>query len=60
MTDSTGYRNSVVLSEVSAAAGLERPAFLPETCTDPFAGTISVFVYAVGNGMTEVLFSPAE
>jgi fucose permease len=57
--DRIGYRKSVVVSEISSAAGLAGLAFLPELCTDHFTGIIiSVVIYAVGSGLIEVLGSP--
>lgn len=57
--DVIGYRKCIVLSEVLAAAGLIGLAFLPNIMHNPFAGImISVFVYACGSGLIEVLASP--
>ena len=57
--DHIGYRKCVVAAEVCSAAGLAGLAFFPELFHDPFAGIIvSVFIYAVGSGLLEVLGSP--
>lgn len=57
--DKLGYRPCAVAAEVCSAAGLIGLAFLPELLPDPFAGImLSVFVYAVGSGLIEVLGSP--
>lgn len=57
--DKIGYRVCIVASEISAAAGLVGLAFLPEIMPSPFAGIIiSVFFYAIGSGLIEVLGSP--
>ena len=57
--DKIGYRISIVTSEVFAAAGLIGLATLPNVMTNSFAGIlISVFFYAIGSGLIEVLASP--
>ena len=57
--DSIGYRKSVIASQIIAAAGLIGLAWLPELFGDPFVGIIiSVFLYAIGSGLIEVLCSP--
>ncbi|MGN0377614.1 MAG: MFS transporter [Suilimivivens sp.] len=57
--DRIGYRTSIVLAHVFAAAGLIGLTFLPELFADPFIGLLlSVIIYAVGGGLTEVLISP--
>ncbi len=57
--DSIGYRKSVVASQIIAAAGLVSLAWLPGLFGDPFVGIlISVFLYAIGSGLIEVLCSP--
>lgn len=56
--DRIGYRASILLAHVCAAAGLLLLTVLPEIM-DPFAGILlSVTVYAIGGGITEVLISP--
>ncbi len=53
-----GYRVSAVTAHVFSAVGLVLLAVLPRVM-DPFSGIlISVSVYAVGGGMTEVVISP--
>ena len=57
--DRIGYRRSIVVSQISAGLGLIGLAFLPGMLSDPFVGVIiSVFFYAVGSGLIEVLCSP--
>lgn len=57
--DKIGYRASMILSHIFAAAGLVLLTFLPECFSDPFVGILlAVMVYAVGGGLLEVLISP--
>ena len=57
--DKIGYRASVIIAHICAAAGLILLSFLPEIMPDPYMGIlISVFFYAVGGGLIEVLISP--
>lgn len=57
--DKIGYRTSIILAHVFAAAGLIGLTFLPDLFADPFAGLLlSVIIYAIGGGLTEVLISP--
>ncbi len=57
--DRIGYRVSAIASEAASAAGLIALAFLPGLLPDPFTGImISVFIYALGSGLIEVLASP--
>ncbi len=57
--DKIGYRASVIIAHICAAAGLMLLTFLPELTRDPFTGIlIAVFVYAIGGGLIEVLISP--
>lgn len=57
--DRIGYRASMILANVTAAAGLALLTVLPSLLPDAFAGIlISVMVYAVGGGLLEVLVSP--
>ena len=57
--DKIGYRASVLIAHVCAAAGLGLLTILPEICPTPFIGIlISVIIYAVGGGLLEVLVSP--
>lgn len=57
--DKIGYRISVVLAHIFAAAGLAGLVFLPDLLPDPFAGLLlAVCIYALGGGLIEVLISP--
>lgn len=57
--DKIGYRLSMVIAHVFAAAGLCLLTILPEVLSSPFAGIlIAVMVYAIGGGLLEVLVSP--
>ena len=57
--DRIGYRPCIVAAHVFAAAGLIGMAVLPFALPDPFAGLLlSVILYAIGGGLTEVLVSP--
>lgn len=57
--DKIGYRTSVIIAHVTAAAGLIMLTFLPEIIPDTFMGIlVSVCIYAVGGGLLEVLVSP--
>lgn len=57
--DKIGYRASVILAHVCAAAGLLGLTILPDLFSDPYWGIVlSVGIYAVGGGLIEVLISP--
>ena len=57
--DKIGYRASVIIAHICAAAGLVLLTVLPELFADPFVGILmSVMIYAVGGGLLEVLVSP--
>lgn len=57
--DKIGYRASVIIAHICAAAGLLLLTILPEVLPDHFAGILcAVVVYAVGGGLIEVLISP--
>mgnify|MGYP002510599587 FL=1 len=57
--DKIGYRASIMIAHIFAAAGLLGLAVLPELLPDAYAGLlISVTVYALGGGLLEVLVSP--
>lgn len=57
--DRIGYRLSIMLAHILAAAGLLGLAVLPELLPDAYAGLlISVMIYAFGGGLLEVLLSP--
>ena len=54
-----GYRTSVIVAHSCSAVGLASLTVLPELLPDAFGGIlISVFIYAVGGGLIEVLISP--
>lgn len=57
--DKIGYRVSMIMAHLFAAAGLLSLTILPERISDPFIGIlISVTIYALGGGLIEVLVSP--
>lgn len=57
--DRIGYRASMIIAHLCAAAGLILLTVLPELTPDPFAGILlSVMLYAIGGGLLEVLVSP--
>lgn len=57
--DKIGYRVSMMVAHILAAAGLILLTVLPEMSASPFAGIlIAVMVYAVGGGLLEVIVSP--
>lgn len=57
--DRIGYRASILLAHVCAATGLLCLAILPDLFNDTYTGIlISVFIYAIGGGLIEVLVSP--
>lgn len=57
--DRIGYRASMIIAHVFAAAGLLLLTILPEALPSAFAGIlISVTIYAVGGGLLEVVVSP--
>ncbi len=57
--DKIGYRASIMIAHIFAAAGLLGLAVLPELLPSAYAGLlISVTVYALGGGLLEVLVSP--
>lgn len=57
--DKIGYRASMVIAHICAAAGLVFLTVLPGICGSAFMGLlIAVTVYAVGGGLLEVLVSP--
>lgn len=59
IVDLIGYRTCVVAAEVTSGLGLAGLAFIPELTPSPFGGIIiSVIIYAIGSGLTEVLVSP--
>lgn len=57
--DKIGYRKCVVTSQITCAGGLILLAFLPSLLHSRLLGIlISVFIYAIGSGLVEVLVSP--
>lgn len=57
--DKIGYRISMIMAHVLAAAGLLLLTTLPEILPVPFIGIlIAVMIYAIGGGLLEVLVSP--
>ncbi len=57
--DAIGYRKSIVISEITSAAGLAMLSFVPDLLPKPFIGILlCVIIYAVGSGLIEVLCSP--
>lgn len=59
IADKIGYRPCILASQVFSGLGLICLAFLPELFSVPYAGIIiSVIIYAIGSGLTEVLASP--
>lgn len=59
IVDRIGYRISMIIAHICAAAGLLLLPFLPELLPYPFIGILlSVILYAVGGGLLEVLVSP--
>lgn len=59
LIDKIGYRISIVAAHVFAAAGLICLSVLPWIFSNQYVGiVISVVLYAIGGGLTEVLISP--
>lgn len=57
--DKIGYRPCIVAAEVTSGLGLMSLAIVPNLLPSPFIGIlISVIIYAIGSGLTEVLASP--
>lgn len=57
--DRIGYRASILMAHVCAAVGLLSLSILPDLFHDAYIGIlISVFIYAIGGGLIEVLVSP--
>ena len=57
--DRIGYRAAMVLAHLTAALGLVMMAILPSVMPDPYTGIlVSVFFYAIGGGLLEVVVSP--
>ena len=59
LVDRIGYRPCILASQLTAAAGIAGLTVLPELLPNPYTGLLmSVFIYAVGSGLIEVLCSP--
>lgn len=59
IVDKIGYRTCVVVAEATSGIGLIGLAVLTTLFNTPFVGIIiSVVIYAIGSGLTEVLVSP--
>ncbi len=59
IVDIVGYRTCVVAAEVTSGLGLAGLSLLPELLPSAYMGIIlSVIIYAIGSGLTEVLVSP--
>ncbi len=57
--DKIGYRPCIVTAHILAAVGLAGLGFFPFILPDPYIGIlISIIIYAIGGGITEVLISP--
>ncbi len=57
--DRLGYRPCIIVSEILSGLGLVSLALLPDLFTNKFIGIIiSVIIYAIGSGLTEVIASP--
>ena len=57
--DRIGYRPCIVTAHIMAGVGLICLGILPFCLPDPFVGILlSIMLYAVGGGLTEVLISP--
>ena len=58
LTGVFGYRRSAVAAHVFAAIGLAGLAILPYVMTPYYGILISVVIYSIGGGLTEVVISP--
>lgn len=57
--DRIGYRVSIVAAHIFAAVGLAGLSVFPRLLPNPYIGLLlSVFCYAIGGGLIEVLVSP--
>lgn len=57
--DKIGYRRCIVSAHFLAAAGLVMLGFLPFALKNAYVGVIiSIFTYALGSGLIEVIISP--
>ncbi|MBE6586281.1 MAG: MFS transporter [Ruminococcaceae bacterium] len=59
IVDKIGYRPCIVTAHILAAIGLAGLGILPFLFPDPYVGILlSIVIYAIGGGITEVLISP--
>ncbi len=59
VVDRIGYRPCIITAHLLAAAGLAGLGILPFLLPDPYVGVlVSIIIYAIGGGITEVLISP--
>lgn len=59
VVDKIGYRPCIVTAHILAAVGLAGLGLFPFLLPDPYVGILlSIIIYAVGGGITEVLISP--
>ena len=57
--DKIGYRACMVIAHASCALGLAGLALFPFLFSNPYTGLLlSISIYAIGGGLTEVLVSP--
>ena len=57
--DKIGYRPCIVTAHLLAAIGLAGLGIFPFVLPDPYIGIlVSIIIYAIGGGITEVLISP--
>ena len=57
--DKLGYRACMVIAHASCALGLAGLALFPFLFSNPYTGLLlSISIYAIGGGLTEVLVSP--
>lgn len=57
--DKIGYKASIIIAHIFAAAGLVLLTVLPDMMKNHFVGLlVAVMIYAIGGGLIEVLISP--
>ena len=57
--DRIGYKRAIIAAHVCAAAGLILLGVLPQHVSHPYAALLgSIFLYAIGGGLIEVMVSP--
>ena len=57
--DRIGYKNAMLLAHALSSIGLVSLAILPDLLPNPYIGILlSVFLYAIGGGLLEVVVSP--